>query len=435
MTDGSKPADKGASFALDDLMACLTEDDTPQEPATEDLLGDSASPSPALDAALNAMLCMAEDAVLRKAGAQTPGKEAKTGKIAKPPEPDAENALPPIELPPPAILAPKAPRSDEARRNRPAAEPHVAVQPPKPVPANAMLPRPPSRPMPQSLLTAPIAKPIVVATEPAPMHAAPVAASEPNSTQHLISMLQELSETLDSAETILAHEEIVEPAEVSEIMPPPPSEPVGPGRETLTLAGLVLCLFAGLCGILISQSDWLFGKPPSLAAKATVTTERPGKPVVKQEGLTALANITSPALAAPAAPAKDRLALSVSAQSGPLSETPKAAADAPRHVEAKTLVAATASIAPARPAISAQSKAALLARGKSLLKAGDVTAARLMLVYLARRGDTGAMLALAQSYDPGYLIKLNAPGVRADLDKAISWYQRAAGRGDTPSTP
>jgi TPR repeat protein len=64
--------------------------------------------------------------------------------------------------------------------------------------------------------------------------------------------------------------------------------------------------------------------------------------------------------------------------------------------------------------------AALMERGRDLLKSGDIASARLLFQRLANAGIADAALALAATYDPRYLI-----GVAGDETKARDWYQRA----------
>jgi len=73
--------------------------------------------------------------------------------------------------------------------------------------------------------------------------------------------------------------------------------------------------------------------------------------------------------------------------------------------------------------------AALMERGRDLLKSGDVASARLLFQRLANAGMAGAALALAATYDPRYLVQHNLIGVAGDETKARDWYQRASELG------
>jgi TPR repeat protein len=71
----------------------------------------------------------------------------------------------------------------------------------------------------------------------------------------------------------------------------------------------------------------------------------------------------------------------------------------------------------------------LLSRGQAFLNQGDVSAARLALERVAEAGEARAALALGATYDPAILKRMGMVGIRPDLDKARSWYERAAALG------
>jgi hypothetical protein len=89
---------------------------------------------------------------------------------------------------------------------------------------------------------------------------------------------------------------------------------------------------------------------------------------------------------------------------------------------------------PAAPGINAEEIGTLLARGRTYLANGDVSAARLALRRAAESGDAQAALALGGTFDPLVLRSLGAVGVAADPAQARSWYQKAAelGSRDAP---
>jgi hypothetical protein len=68
-------------------------------------------------------------------------------------------------------------------------------------------------------------------------------------------------------------------------------------------------------------------------------------------------------------------------------------------------------------------------RGKELLKAGDVAAARLALQRAAEAGDPDAALTLGQTYDPFVLGGLGVYGIAADREAARTWYKKAQALG------
>ncbi len=92
----------------------------------------------------------------------------------------------------------------------------------------------------------------------------------------------------------------------------------------------------------------------------------------------------------------------------------------------KTVPAPVVNPAPTATPLSPQEVSAILKRGNTLLREGDVAGARLLLGYAANRGSKQAMTTLAKSYDPDHLAKLGVFGVQPDPAKAKHWYDRAA---------
>ena len=75
--------------------------------------------------------------------------------------------------------------------------------------------------------------------------------------------------------------------------------------------------------------------------------------------------------------------------------------------------------------IDPQEAAALMERGRDLLRNGDVASAQLAFRRLAEAGKADAALALATTYDPRYLVEHNLVGIVGDEAKARAWYRRA----------
>jgi hypothetical protein len=88
--------------------------------------------------------------------------------------------------------------------------------------------------------------------------------------------------------------------------------------------------------------------------------------------------------------------------------------------------AARAAEAPALPADAG----ALHARARQLLAEGDIAAARLLLIYLAERGEGDAAYDLGRTFDRDMLAELGARGIDGDLASASGWYQRAVRAGN-----
>ena len=106
----------------------------------------------------------------------------------------------------------------------------------------------------------------------------------------------------------------------------------------------------------------------------------------------------------------------------------------PEEAAGETAVAIA--IPAARQATSAvtaqeQSIAVMYARrGDEMLAIKDISAARKFYEYAANARGARAATALAETYDPAFLIKLGAVGVRPDPALAATWYRRAAALGD-----
>jgi hypothetical protein len=98
--------------------------------------------------------------------------------------------------------------------------------------------------------------------------------------------------------------------------------------------------------------------------------------------------------------------------------------------------AAAAPVADAEPVASpparkldADELATLMNRAKTLLAAGDIPSARLLLERAADAQEPGAALMLARTYDPDVLGTQDARNIIADPATARVWYQRAAQLG------
>jgi hypothetical protein len=88
----------------------------------------------------------------------------------------------------------------------------------------------------------------------------------------------------------------------------------------------------------------------------------------------------------------------------------------------------TVSAAPVTP-LDQQEAAALMERGRDLLRNGDVALAQLAFRRLAEAGNAEAALALAITYDPRYLGEQKLIGINGDKARARAWYQRASELG------
>jgi general secretion pathway protein A len=115
-------------------------------------------------------------------------------------------------------------------------------------------------------------------------------------------------------------------------------------------------------------------------------------------------------------------------ESAPSSDSPPAPNASPPGSAAPALAPAVAMPAPSP--IPAEIVAVLIKRGDELLKIGDISGARLAYGRVAEAGNAGAMTALGTTYDPNFLNRANAIGIRPDPAKAAEWYRKAASLGD-----
>jgi hypothetical protein len=124
-------------------------------------------------------------------------------------------------------------------------------------------------------------------------------------------------------------------------------------------------------------------------------------------------------------PSRDEIALALRTahQSQAPAEILQPAAAAP--------VAAVALVIAAPPArrLGADELVTLMTRAKSLLAAGDIASARLLLERAADAQEPSAALMLAQTYDPAVLGTQDIRNITPDPAQARIWYQRAAQLG------
>jgi TPR repeat protein len=82
-------------------------------------------------------------------------------------------------------------------------------------------------------------------------------------------------------------------------------------------------------------------------------------------------------------------------------------------------------------ALDADEVKLLMKQGEQFANLGDLATARLLFQRAAEAGDATAATALAATYDPTVLAKLDIIGIRADLEKARFWYQKAVSLGSS----
>jgi hypothetical protein len=171
--------------------------------------------------------------------------------------------------------------------------------------------------------------------------------------------------------------------------------------------------------------------PPALAASPV--------PTETNAAAAAPAPPPAPSVAAPAAPtepaAPPQTAAAVAAPTpSPAPASPVPAATPPPA--SSTPVSPLAGTAPApktppdQPRLAAAEIAALLARGDSLLEAGDIVSARLFYERASDARNGRAALRLGATYDPSFLDRVHLSRY-ADAAQALAWYRRARDLGES----
>jgi hypothetical protein len=187
-----------------------------------------------------------------------------------------------------------------------------------------------------------------------------------------------------------------------------------------TLAVLVTLFQSDFRGLLAANAgSWVGIAPDQAMASASA-------PAVPQTPLKDPARVTDTRLASadtqgpPAPSTPSREAIATAYQTALQAQAP---APAP--------VAAPPAPPPPAKTLDADTLAGLMTRAKSLLKIGDIVAARLLLERAANAQYATAALLLAQTYDPAVLGTRDTRSVNADADAARDWYQRAAALGSS----
>jgi hypothetical protein len=110
---------------------------------------------------------------------------------------------------------------------------------------------------------------------------------------------------------------------------------------------------------------------------------------------------------------------------------PQQIAPAERQLVATAPAAVKTFALQTRPVTPNASDRAMLERAQTMLTAGDIVAARLVLDYLvSHRHMSEAVAGLAKSYDPTFLQQQKVLGVSGDPAKAAALYRQAAEMGD-----
>ena len=92
--------------------------------------------------------------------------------------------------------------------------------------------------------------------------------------------------------------------------------------------------------------------------------------------------------------------------------------------------AQTAAVITSRTRPSPPNTAALVAHGNALLGTGDIVSARLYYAQAADAGDARAAMLMGATFDPAFLGRAGAQGLRGDTAQAAWWYRRARDLGE-----
>ena len=152
-------------------------------------------------------------------------------------------------------------------------------------------------------------------------------------------------------------------------------------------------------------------------------TPAPAPPVEAAKAAPSPASAPAPALAIAPAPA---IAAASIAAEPPVAVTQPPAMEAVAPAPIPTAIAAPA---PALAPLSEADMRRLSGKAAQAIRDGDILGARLILERTIEGGDAMALLALAETYDPRALIRMNAKGVKGDAAHARKLYGQALARG------
>lgn len=177
------------------------------------------------------------------------------------------------------------------------------------------------------------------------------------------------------------------------------------------------------------------GTEPALAAHApeaakpeapTVASAAPAASVTIAPAATQPAAVSSPPPIAPLPTAPPPAAL-LPAVPSPAASVPVVPPPAePQAAPSPPAASPPAPAAPGETSLPPAVIAVLLQRGNEMLASGDILSARLYFERAGTAGSEDGEMGAARTYDPGYLATVDAPGLQADVKRAIDWYRIAA---------
>ena len=190
-----------------------------------------------------------------------------------------------------------------------------------------------------------------------------------------------------------------------------------------TLAILVTLYQSDFRGLFPANAvSWMGIAPEQAMASANTPAMTQSSLKDSDRATNTLASADTQVLPAPSTPSREAIATAyqtaLQAQAPIPAPAPVAAPPAPTP-PAKTLA----------KTLDADTLAGLMTRAKSLLRIGDIVAARLLLERAANAQDATAAFLLAQTYDPAVLGTSDARSIAGDATVARDWYQKAAALG------
>lgn len=212
-----------------------------------------------------------------------------------------------------------------------------------------------------------------------------------------------------------------------------PAEPLPPSSTPLEVAK--------------APTEAVTGSLPAALMPTTPPVEKPAPPPrptvveVKPQPAPSPAPVTPliqaqpapPPVPAPAVVASAEISTTLPSPIPPLTAPPTAPPFTPPPAAAPVVTPpAPSAVAPAPKPRTGPSQAEISAfttRARELIKSGDIAGARLLLERAASGEDGPALLALAETYDPTVLSRWGVIGMRPDVERARSLYQKAADHG------
>jgi TPR repeat protein len=162
-----------------------------------------------------------------------------------------------------------------------------------------------------------------------------------------------------------------------------------------------------------------------VAAVPATGTAEPSQATDTGEPGGAKANVSNAGSTAPIGGGSAQQAKSEDAKKSGTSTSPEAS-----HQNSVAPAVVPAVMMPAASPMPAETIAALIKHGDELFRTGDISSARLAYERAADGGSAKAMTALGVTYDPSFLSKINARGIRPNPAVAAEWYRKAAALGD-----